>query len=147
MNRNHFAAAFLAGVIAIAGLTSTTVAQRKPGAGTALVDLSMPAVAISPDGKQVALILRAGEKTQLHIRLTGAQESKPVPGTDGAVTPLFSPDGKWVAFFADGKLRKVALDSGHGATLCDGGTGPRAAVWTPHDTIIVTPDPGPALLQ
>ena len=74
MNRNHFAAAFLAGVIAIAGLTSTTVAQRKPGAGTALVDLSMPAVAISPDGKQVALILRAGEKTQLHIRLTGAQE-------------------------------------------------------------------------
>src|SRR5437868_6508129 len=147
MNRNKFTAAFLTGVIAIAGLTSTTAAQRKGGAGTALVDLSMPAVAISPDGKQVALILRVGEKTQLHIRMTGAQESKPIPGTDGAVSPLFSPDGKWVAFFADGKLKKVAVDSGQIVTLCDAGTGPRGAVWTPQDTIIYTPDTGSALLQ
>jgi eukaryotic-like serine/threonine-protein kinase len=112
-----------------------------------LVDLTMPALAISPDGKRIALILRSGDKTQLHIRLTEAKESKPIPGTEGAASPLFSPDGKWIAFFADGKLKKLAIDTGQIVTLCEGGTGPRGAVWTPDDTIIFTPDTGSALLQ
>jgi serine/threonine-protein kinase len=147
MNRAKFAASILICVIAVIGAASKIAAQRKAGAGTTLVDLSMPAVAISPDGKQIALILRSGDKTQLHIRLVGSQESKPIPGTEGAVTPLFSPDGKWIAFFADGKLKKLAVDTGQIVTLCDAGTGPRGVVWGPDDRIIYTPDTGSALLQ
>jgi serine/threonine-protein kinase len=134
-------------VTAMIGIGIKITAQSKAGAGTALVDLTMPAIAISPDGKQIALVLRTGEKTQLHLRVAGGNESKPVPGTEGAASPLFSPDGKWIAFFAGGKLKKFSVETGQIATLCDAGTGPRGAVWGPDDRIIYTPDTGSALLQ
>ena len=147
MNRNKFAALFLMCVTAMIGVGIKITAQSKASAGTALVDLTMPALAISPDGKQIALVLRTGDKTQLHLRVAGGNESKPVPGTEGAASPLFSPDGKWIAFFADGKLKKFSVETGQIATLCDAGTGPRGAVWGPDDRIIYTPDTGSALLQ
>src|ERR1051326_4943888 len=148
MARKNFAAScFVMFAMTICVVTNLNAAQAKSGTGTALVDLSMPAIAISPDGQRIALVLRSGEKTQLHIRPVNANDSKPVPGTEGAVTPFFSPDGKWVAFVADGKLKKLALDSGQIMTVCDAGTGPRGAVWGPDDRIIFTPDTGSALLQ
>lgn len=134
----------LAGIGVVA---SANAAQAKAGPAAALVDLTVPAVAISPDGKQIALVLRSGDKPQLHLRSVQARESKPVPGTEGAASPMFSPDGKWIAFFADGKLKKVAVDSGQIVTLCDGGSNARGAVWGSDDTIIFTPDTASALLQ
>jgi serine/threonine-protein kinase len=107
----------------------------------------MPAIAISPDGKQIAVVLRAGDKQQLYFRSVETGESKPIAGTEGAVTPFFSPDGKWLGFFSGGKIRKLALDSGQIVTLCDAGTGPRGAVWSSDNIIIYTPDTGSALLQ
>ena len=44
-------------------------------------------------------------------------EAKPVPGTEGAVTPFFSPDGQWLGFFAGGKLKKVSVGGGAALTL------------------------------
>ena len=147
MNRIKFAVCFLiAGMIAWA-TSDTKAAQAKANPVPALVDLSMPAVAISPDGKEIAVVLRAGEKGQLYFRSVVTGESKPIAGTEDAVTPFFSPDGKWLGFFSGGKLRKLAIDSGQIVTLCDGGTGPRGAVWGPDDKIIFTPDTGSALLQ
>src|SRR5262252_4185462 len=105
----------------IAGVArDMNAAQAKTNAPPALVDLTMPAVAISPDGKQIAVVLRAGDKQQLYSRSVATRESKPIAGTEGAVTPFFSPDGKWLVFFSGGKLRKLAIDSGQIVTLCDG---------------------------
>src|SRR5438445_8056161 len=118
MNWKKLAISSLATVIIIAAgiwierasigvMTSAVAAQAKnAGQGPALVDLTVPAIAISPDGKQIALILRSGDTQQLHVRSVQSRDSKPVPGTEGAGTPLFSPDGKWIAFFAGGKLKK-----------------------------------------
>src|SRR6266852_2382118 len=106
-------------------VTNAHGAQGNPAPPAALVDLTMPAIAISPDGKLIALVLGSGGKQQLHVRSVGSRESKAVPGTEGAGTPLFSPDGKWIAFFAGGKLKKVAIDTEEVVTLCDGGTTPR----------------------
>ena len=148
MDRMKLAACSL--IVAVIGITArdTRAAQAKTNAPPALVDLTMPAVAISPDGKQIAVVLRAGGKQQqLYFRSVATGESKPIAGTEGAVTPFFSPDGKWLGFFSGGKLRKLAIDSGQIVTLCDGGTGPRGAVWGPDDNIIFTPDTGSALLQ
>jgi hypothetical protein len=148
MNRNKFVFSCLAiAVTIVCVVTNANAAQAKTGPEPALLDLTMPAIAISPDGKQIALVLRSGDTQQLYLRSVNARESKAVPGTAGAVTPLFSPDGKWLAFFAGGKLKKMAMDGGQIVTLCDGGTGPRGAVWGPDDTIIFTPDTGSALLQ
>ena len=124
-----------------------SIAQVKDARGAALLDLTVPAVAISADGRQIALVLRSGVQQQLHLRSLDTSESKPISGTEGASTPLFSPDGKWVAFFAGGKLKKVALDSGQIITVCDGAPLARGAVWGSDDTIIFTPDTASALLQ
>jgi eukaryotic-like serine/threonine-protein kinase len=106
-------------LIACSWVTSASAAQAKRVQPAALVDLTAPAVAISPDGKQIALVLRAGDKPQLHLRSLQDRDAKPVAGTEGAGTPFFSPDGKWIAFFADGKLKKLAVDSRQIVTLCD----------------------------
>src|SRR2546422_4200358 len=133
--------------IAIVLVICVVLSVAPSGIAQSLVDLTVPAIAISPDGTQIALVLRSGGQQLLHLRAVNRRESKPLPGTEGASTPLFSPDGKWIAFFAGGKLKKVALDSGQIVTLCDGAPIARGAVWSLDDKIIFTPDTASALLE
>jgi serine/threonine-protein kinase len=65
-------------------------------------------------------------------------EATPIPGTAGAANPCFSPDGKWVLFYADNKLKKVSREGGEPQVVCDGNWG--GASWGPDDTIIFTRD-------
>ncbi|HEU5163646.1 MAG TPA: protein kinase, partial [Thermoanaerobaculia bacterium] len=70
---------------------------------------------ISPDGETIAYVGLAGEGTQLYMRKLDRLNATPVAGTEGAVHPFFSPDGRWIAFtssFGEGELRKVAVDGG-----------------------------------
>jgi serine/threonine-protein kinase len=96
------------------------------------------AIALSSDGHMLAFAGRAAGKTQLYLRPLDAFDTKPVPGTDGAENPFFSPDGRWVGFFADNKLKKVAVDGGAPVTIADA-RAPRGNVWASGDTIYVTP--------
>ena len=59
-------------------------------------------------------------------------------GTDDAVSPFFSPDGQWIAYFADRQLKKVSTTGGASIKLCDA-PGGRGGAWTDDDTIIFTP--------
>jgi len=45
--------------------------------------------------------------------------AKPIPGTEGAADPFFSPDGQWLGFFADGKLKKISMRGGTAQTLLE----------------------------
>src|SRR5262245_23157423 len=120
MIQKKFAASALTIGIALLSVAITARAvQTKAGPEPSLVSLTVPAIAISPDGKRVVLVLGSADKQQLYVRTVQSRESKAIPGTEGAGTPLFSPDGKWVAFFADGKLKKVALDTGQIVNICD----------------------------
>ena len=77
-------------------------------------------LAISPDGTTVAIPLRDNNgKIQLYIRKIGSFELIPLPGTDGAGQPFFSPDGRWVGYSAAGKLKKVPITGGVPITICD----------------------------
>ncbi len=77
-------------------------------------------LALSPDGARLALTLRAADgKVRLHTRLLHQSQVTPLTGTDGAAFPFFSPDGEWIGFFADGKLKKIAVEGGAAVTLCD----------------------------
>jgi serine/threonine-protein kinase len=67
------------------------------------------------------------------------REAKPLADTMGANSPFFSPDGQWVGFFADGKLKTVSLWGGAALTLCDTGFYPRGASWGTDGTIVFTP--------
>ena len=61
-----------------------------------------------------------------------------MPGTENAFTPFFSPDGEWVGFFADGKLKKIALTGGMPLSICEAPRS-RGASWGPDNTIVFAP--------
>ena len=76
-------------------------------------------VAIAPDGTEIAYVGSAGNATEVFLRRMDRQEPTPLAGTQGAFSPFFSPDGQWVGFFADGKLKKVSTHGGEPVVLCD----------------------------
>ena len=96
-------------------------------------------VAISPDGQQVVFTATAGNRTQLYVRSLNRMDVTPLPGTDGAASPFFSPDGQWMGFSAGAKLKKVSLQGGAVATLADA-PNIRGEAWAPDDSIWFTPN-------
>jgi len=71
-----------------------------------------PAVAISPDGSQLAYVAGQDGAQQVYLRRMDSLEARPIPGTEGAVNPFFSPDGQWLGFFAAAKLKKIPVVGG-----------------------------------
>jgi serine/threonine-protein kinase len=74
------------------------------------------------------------ETTQLYLRPINDFEATPISGTEGAHGPFFSPNGNWVAFYADGKLKKVSLLGGTPQVICDVQSG-LGGTWSGDDTI------------
>ena len=114
--------------------------------GDRLVGPDQPALALSPDGKQLAYAAIRGITSQLYLRSMDSQEARPIPGTDGASEPFFSPDGQWIGFFAGGKLKKVSVSGGATVTLGDAGN-PFGGSWNSQGTIAFTPTTGLPLQQ
>ena len=107
--------------------------------GYVLSRLAITPVAISPDGGMV--VYAAAQDygmSKLYIRPTDKLELKPIDGTEDASGPFFSPNGKWIGFFADGKLKRVPTAGGAPESLCPAG-GSNGGTWGPDDTIYYAP--------
>ena len=78
-----------------------------------------PALALSPNGALLAYVARQDGMQQLYLRTMDSLDARPIPGTEGAIEPFFSPDAQWLGFFADGKLRKVSVSGGAAQTISD----------------------------
>ncbi|MGI8783215.1 MAG: protein kinase domain-containing protein [Acidobacteriota bacterium] len=102
-------------------------------------------IALSPDGSHVVYVTDRSGATRLYLRRLDQFEATLLPGTAGAVQPFFSPDGQWVGFFADGKMKKVAITGGAPLDICDTPTLSRGATWGPDGTIFFTPQPNRGL--
>jgi serine/threonine-protein kinase len=89
-----------------------------PAPGT-VFDASAPALAISTDGTQLAWSGCDAGGCRLYVRPLDRLEAAVLAGTDDGHAPFFSPDGRWLAFFAGGRLKKVALAGGAPVTLAD----------------------------
>ena len=77
-------------------------------------------LALSPDGSQLAFVARDPTGvTRLWLRPLSAMEARPLEGTEGALSSLWSPDGRSLAFFAAGKLKRLDLPGGSALPLCD----------------------------
>ena len=94
-------------------------------------------VAISPDGSRFAFAAsKDGQAPRLYFRSQNAFEPRIVPGTRGAAAPFFSPDGNWVAFFADRQLKRVPFEGGTPLVICEFPGGHVGGSWGPNDTIV-----------
>jgi eukaryotic-like serine/threonine-protein kinase len=106
----------------------------------------LPAVALSLDGKRLVYVARQGASTQLYLRLMDRFEATPLQGTEGATDPFLSPDGQWVGFFAEGRLKRVSVQGGAPMTLCEATTD-RGASWGTDDTIVFSPEATSGLMR
>lgn len=101
--------------------------------------------AVSPDGKQIAFIGSSVSGDHVYVRSLSDLESRPLSGTEGAGTiatnsgcVCYSPDGEWIAFAVEGKLKKIPVRGGSATTICTE-TGLRGAAWGDDNTIVYTP--------
>ena len=87
--------------------------------GDQLAALDYPAVAISPDGTQLAYVAIRGGTRQIYLRGLDSLEARPLAGTEEASSPFFSPDGQWLGFFAGTTLKKISVSGGAALTLAN----------------------------
>jgi len=144
--------AWLAGVMSFVAIIATIVAVRaitRPQTPARVMRFAAPRVtmqptsvygvtAISPDGTRIVYSASNGGTRMLFQRMADQLEPKPIPGTEEAAQPFFSPDGKWLAFFAHHKLMKVPAAGGQPVALATA-TYSRGGTWLPDGTIVFCP--------
>jgi Tol biopolymer transport system component len=83
-----------------------------------------PSPAVSPDGRQLAFVASAGNFVDhLWVRSLDSVAARALPGTNAAFPPFWSPDGRHIGFFAEGKLKRIDISGGPAQTLADGDNG------------------------
>ena len=77
------------------------------------------APALSPDGTKVAFVAMKDNIRFIWLRPLNSTNAKPLTGTDNSRAPFWSPDGRYLAFFASGKLKKIPVEGGPPEVICD----------------------------
>jgi eukaryotic-like serine/threonine-protein kinase len=98
-------------------------------------------IVIAPNGQTIAVVAHqeSAKKNALWIYELGSQSVKSLADTEGATYPFWSADGRSLAFFADGKLKKLEVSGGPVQTVCDAPSG-RGGTWNKDGVIVFTPD-------
>ncbi len=96
-------------------------------------------LAVSPDGKKVAFTAsdQSGQ-TYIYVRFLDKLEARKLMGTQDANQPFWSPDSRFIAFFANGRLKKVDINGAPPLTLCDAPLG-RSGTWNKDGIILFSP--------
>jgi Tol biopolymer transport system component len=117
------------------------------GAGASLAGPALgtpgPNIALSPDGTTLVFVAQANRESpsELYVRRLDRLEAGALEGTHNASGPFFSHDSRWIAFFADGRLKKVAADGGAVSTICDAAN-VRAGQFTDDGAIVLSFESG-----
>ncbi len=109
----------------------------EPEAGTTLALSDYPVLDISRDGSRIVYAARRDGAQHLYVRERSNPVARRVPGTDGGISPSFSPDGRSIAFFAGNKLKVASLD-GAPVVLTDVND-PRGVTWLDGETLAFSP--------
>lgn len=96
-------------------------------------------IALSPDGEKIAfIVVDSSGKSNMWVRSLNALSAQMLSGTEGARFPFWSPEGKAIGFFAEGKLKKIDAAGGTPFTICDGAD-PRGGSWGQAGVIVFDP--------
>ena len=93
------------------------------------------AVAFSPDGTKLVYFSKKDNKSLLYLQNMDEFDAGPIADTENGSAPFFSPDGKWVGFFADGYLKKVSIQGGASQIICEARFGQEGS-WAQDNSII-----------
>jgi len=147
--RLAWAAAALSALIAVAFAIGFILRTPKPpqpmrlsaeiGADASPVTGFGAAAILSPDGTRLAFVAAGpDQKRRIYVRSLDQLQATVLSGTENSRNHFFSPDGQWLGFFADGKLKKIPVQGGAAATLCDA-LDDRGGSWGEDGTIVFTP--------
>jgi eukaryotic-like serine/threonine-protein kinase len=161
-SRRSLALAFGLGAAFAVAATVSIASRRRPSAppqtpramrltmdlpqGVRLASESIPRLALTADGTRVAYVIRTDTGPTIYTRTLDQFEARPVPGTNDASAPFFSPDGSRLGYFADGELRIVPVTGGHSTVVCEARV-PLGASWGLDDTIVFSGTHGRGLFE
>jgi eukaryotic-like serine/threonine-protein kinase len=134
----------VAAVAALLGSRSATMSVEayilpsEKSSFTLMVDDASGPTVLSPDGKMIAFVAQEDQGDRIYVRALDDKDAKPVPGTENATYPFWSPDSESLGFFSGGRLRRVSLRGGPVLDICRAER-PRGGSWG-ADTILFTPD-------
>jgi len=158
-NREKLAWTIASAAILAAGLAVVGYLRRAPADAFRMRSFLLPpetsefdlagvnggSLTISPDGRLTTFAAKGPDgKTLLWLRSLGDLAAKPIAGTEGATFPFWSPDSRFLAFFADGKLKKVDISGSPPLDVCDAPNG-RSGGWNRDGVILFSPDTTTAL--
>jgi Tol biopolymer transport system component len=131
------------GLIAVLGVFFWALRRPAPVLPLVRFDVPTPAssdltsFALSPDGGQLVFAAAEEGQPKLWVRRLDERTARPLVGTDGATYPFWSPDGRSLGFFADGKLKRIDVAGGAPQVLADA-SGGRGGAWSGDDVILFT---------
>jgi Tol biopolymer transport system component len=137
--------ALLLSLLALVALYWRRAPMETPGATRFLIEPPPKtelrgSFAVSPDGRRVAMRGIIEGKSLLWVRALESLTAQPLAGTEEASFPFWSPDSRFIGFFAEGKLKKIAATGGPAQTLCDAPDA-RGGSWNADGVIVFTPRP------
>jgi Tol biopolymer transport system component/tRNA A-37 threonylcarbamoyl transferase component Bud32 len=153
VRRKSRSAALLAGAaLVVASLIAAAIWLRKPAAAPSMIlSIAMPQhrpfdafgqAALSPDGNMIVFVADMAGATwssnaarTLWLRAIDRSDPRMLPGTQGATEPFWSPDGTSIGFFAEGKLKRIAVSGGPAQVICDARVTP-AGTWNRDGVIL-----------
>lgn len=106
---------------------------------TTIASVEWGAIAVSPDGARIAFVTLADGERRLLVRDLESGQAPTLEGSEGATFPFWSPDGRWIGFFADGKVKKIPANGGPVQSLADAPHG-RGGTWSGEGFIVYAPD-------
>jgi eukaryotic-like serine/threonine-protein kinase len=105
--------------------------------GQSSATVGAPQLALSPDGRAIVFAAGAsGARPTLWLRSLDSVTAHSQPGTEGADSPFWSPDNRWIGYFANGKLKKIPAGGGPSQVIASNVPDNRQASWGPDDTIL-----------
>jgi Tol biopolymer transport system component len=108
------------------------------------VDTTQPGPPVlSPDGRKLAFTARGVDgKVRLYVRSLDSSEALPLAGTENAQYPFWSPDGRFLGFGAEQKLKRIEASGGPPSDLCPITDFPKGGAWSPTGVIVFAPAAG-----